>query len=75
MVVMSQCPEYKQLESEVSKIPERLAELTAQQLSAFRVRNHSLFMRLDKELELTVGEKERTVGALRQHVKEHRCLS
>ena len=30
-------------------------------------------MRLDKELELTVGLKERTIGALRQHTKEHRC--
>ena len=30
-------------------------------------------MRLDKELELTVGLKERTIGALSQHTKEHRC--
>jgi hypothetical protein len=31
------------------------------------------FARLDKELETTVGRKERIVGALRQHVKDHKC--
>ena len=30
-------------------------------------------MRLDKELESTVGSKERTIVALRQHTKEYRC--
>ena len=30
-------------------------------------------MRLDKQLELTVGLKERSIGALRQHEKEHGC--
>ena len=28
-------------------------------------------MQLDKELELTVGEKERIIGALREHQKVH----
>ena len=28
---------------------------------------------LDKELETTVGRKERIVGALRQHLKDHKC--
>ena len=31
------------------------------------------FCPLDKELETTVGRKERIVGALRQHVKDHKC--
>jgi hypothetical protein len=42
-------------------------------LELFRSGESDKYMHLDKELELTVGEKERAVGALRQHVKEHRC--
>jgi len=29
-------------------------------------------MRLDKELEIVMGAKERAIGALRQHEREHR---
>lgn len=68
------CPEYIRLESEASSILKRLAELTQGQLLAFQRNDHELFMHLDKELELTVGHKERTIGALRQHISEHRCL-
>jgi hypothetical protein len=45
--------------------------LTTDQLAAFRRRDDSTFMRLDKELELTIGLKERTIGALREHRREH----
>jgi hypothetical protein len=31
------------------------------------------FMKIDKELENTVGEKERAIGALRQHAEEQGC--
>lgn len=31
------------------------------------------FLCYDKELELLMGEKERVIGALRQHDKEHGC--
>ena len=68
------CPEYIRLQSEASSVLKRLAELTQSQLEAFQEDNHELFMHLDKELELTVGHKERTIGALRQHISEHRCL-
>jgi hypothetical protein len=30
-------------------------------------------MRLDKELELLLGEKERRIGAMHQHAEEHKC--
>jgi hypothetical protein len=72
---MPKCKEYEKLESEVSSILKELVQLTTQQLGAFQANNHALFMRLDRQLELTVGAKERSVGALRQHVKDHRCLS
>ena len=35
--------------------------------------DQNLFMHLDKELELAVGIKERAIGALRQHTKDHKC--
>lgn len=33
----------------------------------------SEFIRFDKEVELLMGEKERAVGALREHDEEHGC--
>jgi len=30
-------------------------------------------MSVDKKLENLVGAKERAIGALRQHLKEHKC--
>jgi hypothetical protein len=63
------CPEYVRLQAEVEAVLEKLVQLTTLQLNAFL----ASVMRLDKELELTVGMKERTIGALREHGKEHRC--
>lgn len=54
-------------------ILQRLKELTALQLEAFRSRNSAELARLDRELENAMGEKERSFGALRQHVREHNC--
>ena len=42
-------------------------------LDAFRANDRNSFTRLDKDLETSVGRKERIVGAIRQHVKEHQC--
>jgi hypothetical protein len=67
------CLEYERLEDEVDKSLKKLGELTTLQLEIFRSKNYDSFMRLDKDLELAVGEKERTIGALRQHAKEHKC--
>ena len=67
------CAEYAQLEREVTEILEYLSQLTQKQAEVFSTGNHGEFMRLDKELELSVGRKERAVGALRQHAKDHQC--
>jgi hypothetical protein len=72
-MVNEKCAEYGRLESEASKILEKLVNLTSAQREAFIRNDHAEFMRLDKELELTIGSKERTIGALRQHGKEHQC--
>ena len=50
-----------------------LTELTKAQLDAFRSHNEAELMRLDKELELAFGRKERSFGALREHERQHKC--
>ena len=70
---MSQCPEYDRLSSQVDEILKKLADTTTLQLEIFRSRKPGEFMRVDKELELLVGEKERRFGAMRQHADEHKC--
>jgi hypothetical protein len=67
------CPEYDRLETEVDENLSQLKELTTLQLEIFRSKNYNRFMRLDKELELAVGEKERSIGAFKEHVKQHQC--
>ena len=70
---MANCPEYTRLRSEVENVLANLAQVTTLLLDLFRSDQSEKYKHLDKELELTVGEKERAVGALRQHVKEHKC--
>ena len=70
---MPNCPEYIRLRSEVENVLGNLAQVTTLLLELFRKDESEKYKHLDKELELTVGEKERAVGALRQHLKEHRC--
>ncbi len=53
------CPEYVRLQAEVEAVLEKLTQLTSFQLNAFRASDQAEFMRADKELELTVGIKER----------------
>lgn len=67
------CAVNARLQSMVDGILQRLAELTSAQLEAFQSHNQDEFARLDRELEQVVGEKERAIGAMRQHVLEHGC--
>jgi hypothetical protein len=70
---MPNCAEYDRLRSEVENVLGNLAQVTTLLLELFRAGDSDKYKHLDKELELTVGAKERAVGALRQHVKEHHC--
>jgi hypothetical protein len=72
---MSPCAEYDRLHTEVENVLGNLAQVTTTLLELFRSKDLNAVHRLDKELELTVGEKERTLGALRQHIKEHQCVT
>jgi hypothetical protein len=69
---MMTCTQCERLHGEVQEVLARITQLTTAQLSAFRSDDNAAFMRLDKELEIAMGAKERAIGALRQHEREHR---
>lgn len=73
MTETSNCAEYDRLTSCVENVLGNLAQLTTLILDLFRAGDFSACRKLDKELELTIGEKERSIGSLRQHMKEHNC--
>ena len=67
------CTVFAKLQCEVTSVLQLITGLTSAQLEAFQAQDQALFMRLDKELENAMGAKERAVGAMRQHAKEHGC--
>ena len=70
---MQRCDVYLQLQADVQHCLQKLNEVTTRQLEAFRARDFEGFTHYDLVLEQTFGEKERAVGALRQHTREHKC--
>jgi hypothetical protein len=72
---VSRCPEFDKLSSQVEDVLKILVQTVTLQLEVFRSKKPREFARIDKELELLVGEKERRIGALRQHADEHKCQS
>ena len=69
-----QCETRDELLASARTILERIHEVSAQQIDimdADGISHH--FILRDKQLELLMGEKERAVGALRQHDEEHGC--
>jgi hypothetical protein len=67
------CAEYARLVAYVENVLGNLAQLTTLHLELFRAGDFSAARRIDMEVETTIGEKERAVGALRQHMLEHKC--
>lgn len=70
---MTLCPEHRRLAVVVETVLAKLAELTQTHLRMFQEGDYVGSRKIDRELELTVGEKERAIGALRQHLTEHKC--
>jgi hypothetical protein len=66
-----QCSECERLNSEVADALKTLCKLTTASLKAFQAKDQKTFSKLDKELELALGVKERIIGAQRQHKREH----
>jgi hypothetical protein len=69
----SACAQRTERADELKGVLEKLVDLTRRQRDAFLANNQTEFMRLDRELELTIGVKERCVGALYQHETDHGC--
>jgi hypothetical protein len=69
----AQCSRRDELMDETQQTLMKLAELARHQAEALRTGSDNLVMALDKEIETTLGDKERTLGALREHRKEHLC--
>jgi hypothetical protein len=74
LTIMQNCEEYDRLHVHLENVLGNLAQSATLLLELFRARNLEGVRRLDRGLELILGEKERSLGALRQHVKEHDCV-
>ena len=73
MTESNSCQKRKGLEADVRKALQKLKSIIEAQQTAFLADNVTEYMRLDKELELTMGTKERTIGPLQEHIREHGC--
>jgi len=73
LTYMTHCAEYDRLSSEVAAKLTKLAQLTTRQAELLQSGDFNGCKVLDREVELTLGEKERGIGALGQHMTEHKC--
>lgn len=67
------CAEHDQLAARAHACLEKLHQLTREQLESLEAGEDQRFMRIDREVETTLGEKERAIGALRHHDEAHGC--
>jgi hypothetical protein len=52
---------------------ETIAQLALAEADAIKDKTESTWLDIDQKIELAIGEKERAIGALREHRKEHGC--
>jgi hypothetical protein len=69
----SHCPRQQELVQETQAHLIRLSELARLEADAIANRNENLILALDQDIENTLGLKERALGALHGHRKEHGC--
>jgi recombinational DNA repair protein RecR len=67
------CRERSRLQEQLLVIEKELDELVAEQLAAFRANDETRFWRLNKKLEPMRERQEQARGALRKHIRTHRC--
>lgn len=58
---------------DVQRVLHNLSQLLAQEIEALPTGSESLILGIDREIDRTFGEKERAMGALQQHKREHGC--
>jgi hypothetical protein len=69
------CAEHDRLMRNALEQLKKLNELTKQQFEILEAGYYEQFMKIDREVELALGEKERRIGSLRQYDEEHGCQS
>jgi len=67
------CERQQALIAKVQMHLTRLSDLAREEAGLIANPNSDRWIVVDKEIELELGEKERTLGALRQHREEHGC--
>jgi hypothetical protein len=70
---MAACATRDALQGEALEALQSLIDLTKAQQEAIRKADLPLVESLDPKLETTFGRKERSFGALREHIQEHGC--
>jgi hypothetical protein len=70
---LSSCERNRELVKAVAENLSRLAGLSQRQIEARNNGDVALATELDCKLDLAFGEKERSVGAWQEHVREHGC--
>jgi hypothetical protein len=68
-----QCPRQQELVAETQGYLMQLSELARREADAIQSRDEQEILAIDKEIEATLGNKERTLGALYEHRAEHGC--
>ncbi len=66
------CLRQQELIAGVQRHLARLAQLARAEEELISDRSEA-WLAIDKEIEMEIGEKERAMGALRQHRREHGC--
>jgi hypothetical protein len=67
------CPRQQELIEKVQRHLLNISELARRIAGAIANRNENTAAELDKQVDLELGLKERAMGALQEHRKEHGC--
>ena len=66
------CPERERLVAEVVESLRQIIQVALRQRTALKTNSYAAYI-LDQEFADAVGEKERRLGALLEHEREHGC--
>jgi hypothetical protein len=67
------CPDRQELTADVQNHLMQISQLARAVAEALANGNENFATELDKQVDLELGKKERAMGALHQHRKEHGC--
>lgn len=67
------CTRQQELIGEVVSRLQRLVELPHAESKALQKGRDESWKKIDQEIEMVMGEKERCIGALNEHRSEHGC--